>query len=160
MKQVVARKSLSTLQGIGLILALVAVLVLLNHVVLNLLAAWLGAAAASIGFWLIGGAIALWVLRVFVVKYSYEVGPDVLRLCRSYGKRERHIEDVYLNQILFVGAPEAAKKRWPDAKRVRAMRSPRELPVTAVVYKTAFGKRVALIQANDELKSHLADSVR
>ena len=94
-------------------------------------------------------------LRVYVVRYGYEIDGGVLRLTRSYGKRERFIEDIYLRQIVFTGAPEAAKKRWPENRRVRALYCRSELPTLAVVYKSGDGVKTALIQADAETKAQL-----
>lgn len=160
MKQIVAHKKLSPLHGFLLVVGILTVLLIMNNLVLGVLTQAVGFTAANVIFWLIGALMALWVLRVYVVKYIYELGPDVLRLNRAYGKRTRHIEDVYLSQLAFVGSPEEAKKRWPDAKRVRALHARSEEPVTAVVYKTAVGVRTALIQASPELKAKLVERLR
>lgn len=160
MKQIVAHKKLSTLHGLALVLGILAVLLIMNNLVLGVLTRAVGFTAANISFWLIGALMALWVLRVYVVKYVYELGADMLRLNRAYGRRVRHIEDIYLNQLLFVGDPEEAKKRWPDSKRVRALHARGEEAVTAVVYKTASGVRTALIQANPALKAKLVERLR
>ena len=155
MKQTVEHKKLSALRGVLLIAGLVAALAALDILCVRVLARWIGAQPAALAFWILGGLIALWMLHVYVVKYVYELNPDVLRLNRSYGKRPRHIEDIYLRQIVFVGTPEEAQRRHPRARRVSA-----ELPVTAVVYKSSDGERVALIQANAELKQKLEETVR
>ena len=155
MKQVVGHKKITPMRGFLVVLALVAALVLINYFVLDYLAGWIGYTAASIGFWIIGILLALYVLRVYVVRYGYEIDGGVLRLTRSYGKRERFIEDIYLRQIVFTGAPEAAKKRWPENRRVRALYCRSELPTLAVVYKSGDGVKTALIQADAETKAQL-----
>lgn len=160
MKQVVGHKKLNDFAGIALVLGLVAVLILLNYLVIDLLAARIGATAASIGFWVLGGLLAWLVLRVYIVTYTYETGAGVLRLCRHYGKRERFIEDIYLNQIEFVGTEEEAKAKYPRTKTVSAVHGSDKTPVTAVAYKTADSVRIARIQANDELKGLLVDQVK
>ena len=160
MKQTVEHKKLSTLPGVLLILGLVAALAVLDILCVRILARWIGAQPAALAFWILGGLIALWMLHVYVVKYVYELNLDVLRLNRSYGKRPRHIEDIYLRQIVFVGTPEEAKRRHPRARRVSAVRRGAELPVTAVVYKSSDGEHVALIQANSELRQKLEETVR
>lgn len=156
MKQIVAPKKLGVLHGLLLVAGLMAVLILLNYLVLGYLSAYVGNGASSIAFWVLGGLIAWAVLRVYVVKYSYELGDEVLRLNRSYGKRDRHIEDIYLRQLLFLGAPEEARKRFPNARKVKAVRVKAEDPILALVYKASDGQRMALIQANAELKAKLA----
>ena len=155
MKQVVERKRLGVIRGILLIVGLVATLFVLNFLCIYYLSALLGYQPASLVFWVIGAVIAWQMLRVYVMKYEYEMTADVLRLNRSYGKRPRHIEDIYLNRLLFVGDLEEAKRRYPKAKKVTANHGSVDLPVTAVVYKTSDDTHVALIQANDELKARL-----
>lgn len=155
MKQIVAHKKLSTLHGILLVAGLVVVLVLLNYLVLGLLATRVGNGASSIAFWVLGGLIAWLVLRIYIVKYSYELGEDVLQLNRSYGKRERHIENVYLHQMVFLGKPEEAQKRYPNAKKLRAIHLKGEDLTVALVHKVSDGHRMVLFQPNDELKAAL-----
>lgn len=155
MKQIVAHKKLNVLQGLLLVLGLMLALIVLNYVVLGLLATRFGNAASSLAFWVLGGLMAWAVLRVYVVQYSYELGEEVLRLNRAYGKRERHVDDIYLNQLLFVGEPEEAKRRWPNAKKVKATHVKGENAIVALVYQASDGKRLALMQPNDELLTAL-----
>ena len=160
MKQVVERKKLGVIHGILLIVGLVAVLIVLNFLCMYYLSALLGYQPASLVFWFFGALIAWQMLRVFVMKYEYEMNADVLRLNRSYGKRPRHIEDIYLNRLLFVGSVEDAKQRYPKARKVTAIHGSVDLPVTAVVYKTSDDTHMALIQANDELKVRLMERMK
>lgn len=160
MKQIVEHKKIGTLHGILLVLGLMAVLVLLNYLVLGFLATHIGNGASSLAFWVLGGLIAWGVLRIYIVKYGYELGDEVLRLTRAYGKRERYIEDIYLNNLLFLGKPEDAVKRFPNAKRVKAVHAKGEYPVVAVGYKASDGNHIALIQANDELKAALRARIK
>lgn len=155
MKQIVAHKKVGALHGILLVLALIAVLILLNYAVLGFLSTYIGNGASSIAFWVLGGGIAWLVLRVYVVQYCYELGDDVLRVNRAYGKRERHVDDIYLNNLVFLGAPEEAKKRYPNARRVKAVHSKGENPTIALAYKVSDGYRVVLMQPNDEMKAAL-----
>lgn len=160
MKQIVAHKKLSALQGVLLVLGLVIALILLNYVALGLLATRIGNNASSIAFWIFGCLIVWALLQIYVVKYSYELGDDVLQIIRSYGKREPFVENIYLRQLLFMGAPEEARKRWPNAKRIKAVRRGAQDPVIALVYKTSEGNRIALLQANDEIKAALAAEMK
>ena len=160
MKQIVEHKKLGAIRGILLIAGLVAGLIVLNYLCLYHLSALIGYQPASLAFWILGGAVALWLLRVYVMKFEYEMDADVLRLNRSYGKRPRHIEDIYLNRLLYVGAPDEAKRRYPKARRVSAMHGSVDLPVTAVVYRTADSVHMALIQANDELRARLMERAK
>ena len=160
MKQTVAHKPLGALRGILLIVGLVAALIVLNLLCLYYLSAFIGYQAGSLVFWLIGAVIALQMLRVYVAKFEYEMNADLLRLNRYYGKRPRHIEDIYLNRLLFVGDPDEAKARYPKARKVSAMHASVDLPVTAVVYRTSDSVHMALIQANDELKARLLERAK
>ena len=167
MKQSIGHKKLNPLQGLLLIVCLLAILFLVNYLAIDLFGAWFsriseraGGLAGLIAFWVIGGFIALQVLRVYVARISYTLTEDLLRMSRFYGKRERHIEDIYLNQLLFVGAPEDARKRYGKLRCTRATHSSCKLERTALVYKNSSGMRMALIQANDELKAALTQRVK
>ena len=160
MKQIVEHKKLGVLHGLLLVAFLLVILVLMNYLVLGLLATYIGNGASSIAFWVLGGLIAWAVLRIYVVKYFYLMNDDVLQLNRAYGKRERHIDNIYLSSLAFVGAPEEAKKRYPNAARINATHIKGEYPTVAVAYKTSGGHRIALIQPNDEIKSALQARVR
>lgn len=155
MKQTVAHKKLSSLQGILLVLGLVAAILLLN-LIIEIAGRFIGPGAATACFWGIGILIVLWVYRTYVVAYQYELDEDELRLSRRYGKRERPIETIYLRSLQFVGSREEAQKRYPGAKKVSALHSRCSIPVTAVVYRDSEGTRIALIQADDALKEKLA----
>lgn len=160
MKQIVAHKKLGALRGILLVLGLVAALVLLNYFVLALLVKLLGDAAGTISMWCLGGLLAWQVLRIYIVAYAYEMDDEVLRLSRKYGKRERIIEDIYLSRLLFVGAPDEAKKRYPDARRVSAVHAGVKDGVTAVVFQNSLGTRIALAQLNPEFRQKLISIVK
>lgn len=155
MKQIVAHKKIGALQGILIVAGLAAALALLNYLVLGYLAYYIGNGASSIAFWVLGGLIAWGVLRIYIVKYSYELGDEALRLTRAYGRRERYIDDIYLHQMLFVGKPDEAKKKWPNARLVKAIHAKGEDTVTAIVYRASDGNRIALLQPNAELKQML-----
>lgn len=155
MKQIVAHKKIGALQGILIVAGLAAALALLNYLVLGYLAYYIGNGASSIAFWVLGGLIAWGVLRIYIVKYSYELGDEALRLTRAYGRRERYIDDIYLHQMLFVGKPDEAKKKWPNARLVKAIHAKGEDAVTAIVYRASDGNRIALLQPNAELKQML-----
>lgn len=155
MKQIVAHKKLRPWQGLLLIAAVIAALLLINLLLGAFMQRLIGYTAASIAFWVIGAAIAYWVFRRYVAAYAYELSADVLRLSRSYGKRERFICDIYLNRAVFVGSVEDARKKFGKTPTVRALRACDHLPVTAVVFDGADGRRTALIQADEALKAAL-----
>ena len=159
MKQIVAHRKLTALEGVALIIALVAVLLALNYV-FSMLAPYIGPNAATLLFWLSGGLAAYFMMRRYVASFSYELGADVLRICRKYGRRERVIEDIYLANLTFVGAPEDAEKRCPGAKKLRAVHAGEKLPVCAVAYNTSAGMRIAQLQLNEELRARLIQCMK
>ena len=167
MKQSIGHKKLNPLQGVLLIVGLFAALILLNYAAIDFVGQWFsriseraGAIAGLVTFWGLGGGVAFQVLRVYVARVSYAMTEDLLRMSRFYGKRERHIEDVYLNQLLFVGAPEEARKRYGKLRCTRATHPSCKLARTALVYKNSAGTRMALIQADDALKAALTQRVK
>ena len=160
MKQIVEHRKLTPLKGALVIVGLLAVLIALNYLSGAVLARWIGANPAALVFWLLGAVVAWQVLRVYIVRYSYEASDTLLRLNRAYGKRERHIEDIYYTQMLFVGDPQQAQKKFPGARKLRVLHAGNALPATAVVYKNPSGLRMALIQADDALKKCLRDQIR
>ena len=160
MKQIVGHRKIGPVRGILLILGLIVALMAVNYVCLYYLSPLIGYQPASLVFWIIGALIAMQMLRIFVMKFEYELNADLLRLNRKYGKRPRHIEDIYLNRLLFVGEADEAKKRYPKAKKVTAMHASADLPVTAVVYRTADDIHVAHLQLNDEMKRRLLERAR
>lgn len=160
MKQIVAHKKLSTLHGLLLVAGLVVALVLMNYLVLGLLSTRIGNGASSIAFWVLGGLIAWAVLRIYIVKYFYLLDDEVLQINRAYGKRERHIENVYLHQMVFIGNPQEAQKRYPNAAKVRAIHAKGENLTVAVVHRVSQGHRMLLFQPNEEILAALKAKIR
>lgn len=160
MKQTVYNKKLSSAQGFFAVLGLAAALIALNYLTIHVLAGLMGYTAASIVFWLVGAVIAIWVFQEFVNAYSYELGEDVLRLNHAYGKRDRIITDIYLSQLLFIGTPEEARAKYPQVKLLRAYPKRSKAKRTALVYDSAAGKCMALLQANDALVSALTAKIK
>lgn len=160
MKQTVSHSRLRPWQGILIVLLLVALLFAINYLLGRYVQRLVGYSIASIAFWIIGAGIAYYTFRRFVAAYIYELSEDVLRLNRAYGKRERHICDIYVSRMLFVGTRAEAQKRFGKTRIVRAMRGCDDLPVTAIVYDASDGRHTALIQANDELRDALIRRVR
>ena len=146
MKQIVEHKKLGTLHGLLLVAGLMIVLILMNYLVLGLLATRIGNGASSIAFWVLGGGIAWILLQVYVVKYYYLLDDEILQINRAYGKRERHVENVHLHQMVFLGKPEEAQKRYPNARKVRALHLKGENLTMALVHRVSDGHRMLLFQ--------------
>lgn len=160
MKQIVEHKKLSTLHGLLLVAGLMIVLILMNYLVLGLLATRIGNGASSIAFWVLGGGVAWIVLQLYVVKYYYLLDDEILQINRAYGKRERHVENVPLHQMVFLGKPEEAQKRYPNARKVRALHLKGENLTVALVHRVSDGHRILLFQPNDEIQAALKAKIK
>ena len=86
--QKVQNPPLKAIQGVLVVLGLIAVIVLAS-VVLQLLSPWIGAAAASIAFWVVGIGVALWTTRRFIMSYTYALNGVMLKVTFAYGRYER-----------------------------------------------------------------------
>ena len=106
------------LQGAGLV-ALIALAAIAGSAFFTRLQSRIGT-TASLLFILYGCAIAYFLLNWYAMSFIYTATDDVLRVCRAYGKRERFMVDVWLNQVVAYGAPEEVKQRCPDAPVTRA----------------------------------------
>ena len=159
MKQIVAHKKLGNVTGILTVLGLVAALLLLNFCI-ELAGRLIGATAAAVIFWILGILLALWVYRVFIQAFCFEITPDTLNVSRSYGKRKRFIEEIYLHRVRFVGSPEEAKKREPSLRAIRCLRKDCPFAQTAVIYECASGRRMLIFQPNEELLTELKRCVK
>ena len=100
------------LQGLGgLIIVLCILLAIFLAVILSALARPLvGALASSLFVWLVGGCVALYVTRRFVVKFRYSMDARRLRVERVYGERARFMLEFPLDGLLKMGAPEEIQR--------------------------------------------------
>ncbi|MBE5807758.1 MAG: hypothetical protein E7317_05400 [Clostridiales bacterium] len=114
-QQKVEPPKLTPLKGLAAVATIVAA-VFADWFAAHALGLWLGPAATAVAFWGIGLVIALFVMRRYVLSYSYILGPGMLRISFAYGRYERVMTDIYLNNILYAGTLEQAKGRFPDAR--------------------------------------------
>ena len=121
LRQKLQNRQPDALRGVGLV-ALIALAALAGSVFFTRLQARLGV-TASILFILYGCAIAWFLLNWYVLSFIYAANADCLRICRAYGKRERFMVDVWLNQVVAYGTPDEMKQRFPDAPVARATRN-------------------------------------
>lgn len=111
---------------------------------------------ASVAYWLFGGFLALRFLRDYVLNYLYTANTKQLQVERVYGPgRPRLMENVYFSRLKAIGDLEAMKKRFPNAKVLRATLRRATPPVKAVAYDTTEGMKILLLQPNEELWAHL-----
>ena len=142
LQQRVENRRPTALQGAGIVLAC-ALAALAGNALFSWMSRWLGT-LASVGFILYGCIIAWLLMDRYALAYVYTANADCLRVCRAYGKRERFVADVWLNQVQGCGAPEEIKKRFPGARTAWATRPQCPLTPLALAYKT--GGKIACDQ--------------
>ncbi len=157
-RQNVHGEPLSGLKGILVVLGVLAA-ALLGSAFFTLLGKRIGN-AASIAFIAYCCLLAWFLLNYYIMGFVYAVGGGCLRICRTYGKRERFMCDVWLNMVQAYGEPEEVQKKFPDAKIEKAVKQRCELPVFAVAYKTDGKIAIMHIQPDDTMKEKLLEGLR
>ena len=104
LEQRIQNRQPDALRGVGVILG-VAAAVLAGSAFFSRLENRLGT-LSSLLFIAYGCAIAWFLLNWYVMRFIYTANADCLRVCRAYGKRERFMADVWLNQVIAYGTPE------------------------------------------------------
>lgn len=153
--QIVGQNEVSAKNGIIIVLASLLCLYLDSMLVSLLSRMGLPPLFTSIVFWGLGGTIAAIVYYRFVIRYLYTVDGVKMTVERVYHKKPRPLEEMMLRDILFVGAPETATKKYGNIKALRAVRTTNPNPPVAVVYKRAGEKRLLLFQPNKEILAAL-----
>lgn len=157
--QQIRNAKLSTLKGIAVVLALVAVILLIS-VVTDLLTPLIGDLAAAILFWGAGIAVALWTMRRYILTYTYALGPNVLRISFAYGRYERIMTDLYLNNILNAGSLEDMRARYPNARVNRATRPACSIPTLAVAARDNDKPAIFLLQPDEIIRAKLEETAK
>ena len=156
--QTIQNRQPNALQGAGLV-ALIALAAVAGSAFFSRLAARLGT-LASVLFIAYGCAIAWFLLNWYVMRFIYTANADCLRICRAYGKRERFVADVWLNQVVAYGTPEEVKQRFSDAAVTHATRSQCALAPLALAYREDGKVRVVVLQPDDAMRALLVGSLR
>ena len=115
---------------------------------------------SSVLFIAYGCAVAWFLLNWFVMCFIYTSNADCLRLCRSYGKRERFIADIRFSQVTAYGSPEELKKRFPHARVTRATRRQCPFAPLALAYTVSGKTAIAVLQPDDAMRAHLIEGIR
>lgn len=157
-QQRVQNPKLKPLIGFLVIVGIVAA-VLLDSFLAQLLTALVSEKVAAIVFWVLGLCIAMFVLRRFVLSYSYLLSGSVLRVCHAYGRYERLIDDVYLNTLAAFGTPDELKRRYPDARVQRAVLKRCPLETRAVVYRNDQKLSMILFQPDETICKTLEEKL-
>ena len=158
LEQKLRNRQPGALGGLGLV-ALIVLAVLAGSAFFNRLAPRLGT-LSSVGFIAYGAVIAWLLLNWYVLGYIYTANADCLRVCRTYGKRERFMADVWLNQLLASGTEEEMKRRFPGAPVSRATKPQCPLEPLALAYRDSDRARILVIQPEPALREHLVAAIR
>ena len=157
-KQQVKGPSLSGLKGILLVLGAVAAAIL-GSAFFTRLSLTIGR-SASIAFIAYCCLIAWFLLSYYVMGFVYTCTDDCLRVCRTYGKRERFMCDVWLNMVQGYGSPEDIAKRFPDARIEKAVKERCDIEHFAIAYKTDGRVAVLHIQPDEKMKTMIVDGIK
>ena len=158
LRQTVTNRRPDALRGLGVI-ALTALAVIAGSAFFTRLGPTLGS-AASMGFLLYGAAIAWFLLNWYVMGFVYTANDDCLRVCRFYGKRERFMADVWLNQLLASGTEEEMKRRFPGATVSHATKPQCPLEPLALAYRENGKTAILVIQPDDAIREHLEKAMK
>lgn len=157
-RQEIRDQSLKGLKGVGLVLA-VLVAAMLGSTVFTLLGKAIGD-MASIGFIAYCCVLAWFLLSYYVMGFVYVTDGNCLRVFRTYGKRERHMCDVWLGCVQAYGEPEKVQKRFEGAGIDRATKKQCALEVFALAYTTGGKVRVLHIQPDEPLKATIMQQLK
>lgn len=157
-QQKVQGKSLNGFKGILVVLAVLAA-ALLGSAFFTLLGKRIGN-VSSIAFIAYCCLIAWYLLNHYIMGFVYAVGGGCLRVCRTYGKRERFMCDVWLNMVQGYGSPEDVAKRFPDARIEKAVKERCDIEHFAIAYKTDGRVAVLYIQPDEKLKAMIVEEIK
>ena len=146
------------LAGLGVILG-AAVAVVAGSAFFTMLAPRLGT-LSSLLFIAYGCAIAWFLLDWYVLCFIFTASADCLRVCRAYGKRERFICDVRLDDVVGWGTPEDVKARFPEARTTHATRAQCEFEPLALAYRENGKLRALVIQPDGPMREHILSQLK
>lgn len=150
---------LKPLQGVLTVLLLVGA-VLLDSFIFQLLTPLLGEGNAALLFWAFGVLIVLWAMRRFVLTYTYGLSSTLLRITFAYGRYERAMEEIYLNNVVYAGEPADVRAKYPSARVRKAIRSGCPLPHYAVAHRDNGSVVITLLQPDGPIREALTAAAR
>ena len=156
--QTVQNKPPTPLQGVGVV-ALTAAAVILGSWLFGWLERWIGQ-AASLCFIAYGVLVALFLMHRYVMGYTYAASDDVLRVSHRYGRYQRFMADVWLNQVQAWGTLESVRAQYPRARVTRATRSRCDLEPLALAYRTGGKTEILVLQPDEAMRAHLLKRVK
>ena len=158
LEQRIQNRQPDALRGVGVILG-VAAAVLAGSAFFSRLENRLGT-LSSLLFIAYGCAIAWFLLNWYVMRFIYTANADCLRVCRAYGKRERFMADVWLNQVIAYGTPEEIRARFPGTHAARATRAQCAFEPLALAYKEGGRTTVIVIQPDEAMRRHIISHIK
>ena len=158
LQQKVRNRQPDALRGAGVVLG-VTVAVLAGSALFSRLERWIGT-LSSVGFLLYGVAVAWFLMDWYVLSYIYTTAGGVLRVCRCYGKRERFMVDVRLDDVRGYGTPEEMKSRFPGARFTRATRPQCPFAPLALAHRQGDKTAILVIQPDDAMRARLIEDIR
>ena len=142
------------LGGIVLIL-MIMLIIFLALIVSTALKPYIGALASTISVWAVGGAVALYVNRRFVMEFRYSADARRFRVERLYGDRARFMTEIPLNAIVKTGSPADIRSAYPDAPKENATLRDAKLETVAIAYKSDGAVRILLAQPDERMRKRL-----
>ena len=158
LEQRVTNRPVKGMKGVGLI-ALIALAVIVGSNFFYFLGQWIGSIASAL-FIVYGIAIAWLLLDWYVLGFVYTCDKGCIRICRTYGRYERFMADVWLNGIQACGPLDVMKSRFPGAKVQKATRPECDIEPLAVVYNDAGRTAILLMQPDDALRAVILKAVK
>ncbi|MBQ8087341.1 MAG: hypothetical protein IJ234_02845 [Clostridia bacterium] len=155
-QQKVEAPKLSALGGLLAVAGIVAAL-LVDGLCSRLIGRFAGETIGLVLFWALGAAIALWVMRRFILSYSYVMGPNVLRVSFAYWRYERVMIDIYWNNVRYVGELNDARGRFPSARVNKATLKRCNLEELAVVCRDNGKDAIYVLQPDETIRAKLVE---
>lgn len=149
--QEVKPKKLSALEGVLLIVGMVAILVaasLLAGIVKNVNPVW-----GQLAVFLLAGVCVFFLLRSVVVRYQYTVAQSSFYIERVYGRRSSVMLNVPLTDVLFIGTEAQAAQQFEGARiMVNATIAGYDAPMVFLAYRAGNKTHLAKLQLNEEMQ--------
>lgn len=158
-QQTVKNPKPKPLQGVLAVAGLLAALVL-DSILMQLLAPWLGEGTAVVIFWVLGALVAMYAMRRFVMSFSYAANGSMLQITFAYGRYRRMMEEIYFGNMLYSGTLEEMKKRFPGARVNRATRPGCEHAELAVAYRNNGKTDIMVLQPDETLRGIITDHIK
>lgn len=158
--QTVGKNGLKSWQGLLVVLTVLISIYALNALFTFFTVLGLDYLIGSILFWGLGVGIAVFLFYRFAIVYQYDIGEVKLILSRVYIKNPRVMEEILTREIVFLGSPEEAKKRYPEASVRRALTHRAADPVQALVYVRGKTAKTILFEPNAEIREAIQTFVR